>query len=332
MKEKLISVIIPVYNTAEYLPRCLDSILKNTYQNLEVICINDGSPDNSMEILEAYAARDSRIRVINQKNAGVSAARNRGLDEASGQYITFIDSDDWIDAVFFEMLLNAAVSDNAHITACQMPHVSVDTVAPSVAYDGPRIRKLTPVETVQNNLSAAGRLYRADIIGTSRFTPDIRLAEDTMFNLNILNKLEDPHVLLCDYPLYFYFMRDTSAIHSLSPRELEPLINWYISHLDKTKNKELHNYYLIEALKNLFTWRYSVMFLPKAGEKERIQKLIDLCKSELRSSRSIGIHIRLFYGTMLQLPIAYRLFRILNDPTMLGWERQQKKARAERNK
>ena len=90
-KSYKISVIIPVYNTERYLPRCLDSVLSNTYDNLEVICINDGSTDNSINILDNYKVSDERVVVINQKNSGVSAARNAGINVATGEYIAFID-------------------------------------------------------------------------------------------------------------------------------------------------------------------------------------------------------------------------------------------------
>ena len=129
MHEELISVIIPVYNTAEYLPRCLESVLNNTYRNLEVICINDGSKDNSIEVLNAYAQKDSRIRVIDQENAGVSAARNRGLDEVVGEYIAFVDSDDWIHRQYFEVLLASARDHDAQIAICNytmLSHVPAD--------------------------------------------------------------------------------------------------------------------------------------------------------------------------------------------------------------
>ena len=90
-KSSKISAIIPVYNTERYLPRCLDSVLSNTYDNLEVICINDGSTDNSINILDNYKVSDERVVVINQKNSGVSAARNAGINVATGEYIAFID-------------------------------------------------------------------------------------------------------------------------------------------------------------------------------------------------------------------------------------------------
>ena len=96
------SVIVPVYKVENVLPRCIESILNQTVTDFELILIDDGSPDRSGEICDAYAAKDSRIRVIHQKNGGVSKARNAGLDIAQGEYIVFVDSDDWVDAIYLE--------------------------------------------------------------------------------------------------------------------------------------------------------------------------------------------------------------------------------------
>ena len=97
-----VSVVIPVYNVEDYLRDCLDSIVNQTLKDIEIICINDGSTDNSLEILEHYKSKDERIKVISQENGGISAARNKGIDLASGDYISFIDSDDYIDNNFYE--------------------------------------------------------------------------------------------------------------------------------------------------------------------------------------------------------------------------------------
>lgn len=102
--EKTISVIIPVYNTADYLPRCLDSVINSDYRNLEIICVNDGSTDNSLDILNEYAEKDSRIRVITITNGGVSNARNVGIESSSGEFIAFVDSDDWVHRQFFGIM------------------------------------------------------------------------------------------------------------------------------------------------------------------------------------------------------------------------------------
>lgn len=115
-----VSVIVPVYNVEKFLPRCLDSILSQSLEDIEVICVDDGSPDNSIDILRRYEARDSRVRIIRQENRGLGGARNTGLDAASGEYIGFVDSDDWIDADFYEKLYRAAVDNGADIACCSV--------------------------------------------------------------------------------------------------------------------------------------------------------------------------------------------------------------------
>ena len=109
-----ISIIVPVYNCAKYIKKCLDSLINQTFKNIEIILVNDGSTDNSEEIIQSYD--DNRIVYIKQKNQGPSAARNLGIDLAKGEYIGFVDSDDWIDADYYEKLYNAIAANNAIIT------------------------------------------------------------------------------------------------------------------------------------------------------------------------------------------------------------------------
>ena len=111
----LISVIVPVYNVEKYLGKCVDSILAQTYENLEIILVEDGTKDNSGAICDAYAAKDSRIRVIHKENGGLSSARNAGMDIARGEYFGFVDSDDWIEPKMYETLLNLAEKYHADL-------------------------------------------------------------------------------------------------------------------------------------------------------------------------------------------------------------------------
>lgn len=118
MKQPLISVIIPVYGVEKYIAQCLDSIINQTYKNLEVIVVNDGTKDRSAEIAKEYATKDSRIKVYDFQNGGLSVARNRGLEIATGDYISYIDSDDWLDAKMYETLLKAAMKNDADMVKC----------------------------------------------------------------------------------------------------------------------------------------------------------------------------------------------------------------------
>lgn len=126
MSETLISVIIPVYNAAPYLERCLASICAQSFECLEIICVNDGSIDDSAQILECLAAKDARIRIISQANAGQSVARNAGLNAACGKYVGFVDADDWLDRDFYQKLYQAAVDSSAEIVQCGFKAVSAD--------------------------------------------------------------------------------------------------------------------------------------------------------------------------------------------------------------
>jgi len=135
----MISIIVPVYKTEKYLNRCIDSILAQTFTDFECIIIDDGSPDNCPAICDEYAAKDSRIVVIHQKNAGVSAARNAGLDIARGEWIGFVDSDDWCDPGMYEFLLENAEKHQADISMCGYRTISEENKIRSVSRKRPEL-------------------------------------------------------------------------------------------------------------------------------------------------------------------------------------------------
>ena len=122
----MISVIVPVYKTEKFLSDCIKSILNQTYHDLEVILVNDGSPDSSGQICEEYAKKDSRIKVIHQENAGVASARNTGLNLAAGEYITFVDSDDYICPQMYEEMLKCAKKNHCDLVMCDCMKVYSD--------------------------------------------------------------------------------------------------------------------------------------------------------------------------------------------------------------
>ena len=114
----LISVIVPIYHVEQYLNRCVESLVNQTYSNLEIILVDDGSPDNCPKMCDDWVQKDSRIKVIHKGNGGLSDARNAGMQIANGDVISFIDSDDWIDPKFFEVMLNVMQDDESDIVSC----------------------------------------------------------------------------------------------------------------------------------------------------------------------------------------------------------------------
>lgn len=328
----LISVIIPVYNTAEFLSRCLDSILNNSYHNLEVICVNDGSTDNSAQILSEYEEKDPRVIIINQKNAGVSAARNAGLDLARGKFVTFVDSDDWIHRSFFEVLHNGILANNASVAVCK-------------AYDTNRFVKdsdVTDAETIFRFFSTSqvlsdevvrgkiwGRLYRKELIGNHRFELGMKLAEDAVFNLDVLFSVDNVKIVVCNTYLYYYFIRWESAVHTLSGNELKPVISWFLDHADGT-TMEISGIYTCEALKRVFAWRYFARMAGLRKELLQIKVLKRTAIKSLKANTTISAKKKFVYTLFSAVPLCYRLFRRLKDPTLLNWEKRMRADRCNR--
>ena len=118
MNQGLVSIIVPVYKAEKYIHQCIDSLLAQTYRNIEVILVDDGSPDNCGKICDEYAAKDCRVKVIHQQNGGVSVARQTGIDHATGEYSIHADPDDWVEPNMIEELVTKAVADNADMVIC----------------------------------------------------------------------------------------------------------------------------------------------------------------------------------------------------------------------
>ena len=221
----LISVIIPVYRVEAYLDRCVRSIVDQTYPDLEIILVDDGSPDRCGGMCDAWAARDNRIRVIHKENGGLSDARNAGMDIAAGSYIAFVDSDDWIHPEFVACLYDAVRKHEAGIGACDVRVVHDDAVvfqpvdADSVCRTPEQaIRALT--ENREFRAVAWNKLYHRSLLEGERF-PVGRYHEDEFFTYRILDKAK--RLAYVDAPLYCYYQRPGSIMNSASPKRLDTL-------------------------------------------------------------------------------------------------------------
>lgn len=212
----LISVIVPVYNVKDYLSRCAESILEQTYDNFELILVDDGSSDGSGELCDALAQKDSRIRVLHKNNDGVAFARNSGLDIAKGEYITFVDSDDHVDKDYIEFLYNLIVDGGCEMSMCGYYNEYSDgkIVNPFKCENEVHFcsAAFALSEIFYGNLSASSccKMYKREIFDKIRFEK-YTLGEDTFTTYRILLSIKK--TAYTSIPKYYYFYRADSATH-----------------------------------------------------------------------------------------------------------------------
>lgn len=222
----LISVIVPIYNVEEYLKECLDSIVCQTYGHLQIILVNDGSTDHCGRICDEYALLDRRIQVVHQFNRGLSAARNAGLDMAKGEYISFIDSDDYLDKHFYERLLDAFDGHpEVGVTACMINRIEQGHITPYNAswhMDGPVVHSYEHCceDAILGKLPVVvwNKLYRAELIEKLRFKEG-RIVEDVLYMYDLSLEVKKQRMSLLQIPdcLYFYRIRMGSICHCEVP-------------------------------------------------------------------------------------------------------------------
>lgn len=212
-EQPLISVIIPVYNVEKYLPACLDSVLTQTYRNLEVILVDDGSPDGSGAICDEYAAKDARVRVIHQQNSGASAARNAGLDMASGSFIGFVDADDWIEPHMYQTLYERLLASGADVAQCGYQYHKAGeegnvyrTGEDRIYTRGQCVEKLLTDHSPWWTLWS--KLYRAPLFQGLRFSTELRVSEDAFLIFHLFLKIK--HLTFVKEPLYHYIWYPSS--------------------------------------------------------------------------------------------------------------------------
>lgn len=229
---ELVSIIVPVYNVEPYIRRCLDSIIGQTYTNLEIILIDDGSTDQSGAICDEYAAKDQRIRVIHQENGGVCAARNAGMKLVHGAYVGFVDPDDWCERDMFEYLLTNAQAQNTDITCCRYYRV-IEGKNTSSRCDGVD-RVYTPEEAVEELVKKFvirnvfwNKLFKKEVFDGVEF-PEGRIYEGTAMIYKLIEKANKVQVL--GSPKYYYYRNDNSYIYE---KKLQNTVDYVIAHLDR---------------------------------------------------------------------------------------------------
>lgn len=222
---KKISVIVPVYKVEAYLERCVRSLCRQTYTNLEIILVDDGSPDRSGELCDQMALEDPRISVVHKRNGGLSDARNAGIERATGDYIAFLDSDDWYDPSMLKILYELCEKNEAGIAECSYRSYFQGRVEAETKCSG-MVLEMTPVQAIESNLDwkyctvvAWNKLYRRDVIGDIRF-PIGKLHEDE-FTTHLFY-LAAGKIIYVDLAMVNYERRNLGSITAnFKPKNLE---------------------------------------------------------------------------------------------------------------
>lgn len=216
MKNYEISVIIPIYNVEKYLDRCIESVVKQAFRSIEIILVNDGSTDSSGEICEQWMKKDERVIYIYKKNGGLASARNAGLKAAHGNYIAFVDSDDYLDANMYKVLYENAVNYDADVVSCGIYEFWEDGTLRNELKK--RFHILNNEDAIIRMLKfdsdvrtfAWDKLYRKKIIGDTLFIEELRFAEDTPFVVEVMSKANK--YVAVNYCGYYYMRRSDSLI------------------------------------------------------------------------------------------------------------------------
>lgn len=318
----LVSIIIPIYNMESYLQRCLDSIYASTYGNLEIICVNDGSTDNSLAILKQQT--DQRIRIVDKPNGGVSSARNAGLDVAYGEYIAFVDPDDWIHPCFVEWLMEGIRGGGYDVA---IGGFSYSTRVEDFDYTCEEVKPCT-VEDYCNSKcfrSVWGKIYSRSSIGTILFDKSLIYGEDTLFNYLVCFS-NNRKCCFLDKSLYFYFERSDSASKTFCEKEYLNLSNKMMQYLESNWfDNNTAGIVARKIIADICNYRYisSVKYGIDLKRKVRCWKLLFhvwkvIIEKKIRFNQKIQYFILSVSG------FAYRSYRNYTDPSLIRWERQTK--------
>ena len=296
MKNVTVSIIVPIHNVERYLEQCVRSLLSQTYHNLEIILVNDGSTDGSAQICRHFSVMDSRIIYIEQENQGVSIARNTGLYCSKGQWISFVDGDDWVAPDMISALLENAENNDVIIgdffVAKNRKLIETSFFNSNI----PKEKKQSTLFLIGNALGCVyygsvkyctvgtpwAKLYRREFLMQHKlvFPPNVRRMQDVVFNIGVF--LESPQITFCNHPIYYYRIRSESACRRYDPH-YDEVLNQSLAALnsciENTKIPEIQQLYEFKRLWMLLEYisRYYGHFQCTLPIKERRMGIKQLC-------------------------------------------------------
>lgn len=275
----VISIIVPTYNTGQFLPTCLNQIVQQTFTDFECILIDDGSTDNSGALCDKIASNDSRFKVVHQANQGLSATRNKGLELAQGEYVCFCDSDDWYHPQYLEFLYSAAIK--YHEAAFVMGNrIKVEEyVEPVLYHESPTVQLMTHTDIYRemfNSFQYAGvncKLYKLAAISSIRFRDTA--VEDIDFNMRLYKRVKE--FVVVPLNIYYYYQRAGSIIHpkEIAPRYASEIDGWRNLYNDYFKDESEENRsFILQRIFKLIVTRFS-RAASNPVVQEKIGRLLD---------------------------------------------------------
>lgn len=307
-----ISVIIPAYNLQDYIGRCLDSVLTQTFQDFEVIVINDGSEDSTEDICESYRKKDKRIKIFSQRNKGLGSARNKGLVYAGGEFIAFVDGDDVLHAQYLEILYSIVIKSKAEIAVCSFLKGYDENLLTRKTYyvqnsDIKIIDKRSLINKMYNEhpfITVWAKLYRKSIIKSGFVAKGI--GEDVEFNSRLYFIAQK--VIYVDCPLYLWLTRKQSLSNSsFNDTDLNKIKNYFYAWLNLRYNKFYSKYAIKKLFKTFLSIRYDA---PKNFTNSVKHSIRYYNKISLRNLyRDVPIMQALFYQFLIHFPFSYKIMR-----------------------
>ena len=327
MNDIKISVVIPSYNAEKYIGRCIDSVLNTGYDNLEIICINDGSKDDTLSVLREYEKKYDSIKVIDIPNGGVSRARNLGIEKISGDFVTFIDADDWIHPQFFSILLDNQKKFEADISIggyCQTEKYYIDD---NLKPDEADVKFFKGEEVLSYAIlkrSSCIRLYRASVIKNVRFYDGLKYGEDMLFNLDLYSRNSDVKTAFIDCPIYYYYSHGNSKVATSNGSDYISMCKVYMERAEEANSYGKAGIYLSQDLLECLSSRFRIKYSADKHTKAELNKVLFDSLKLAKKYKCFPFSKYMYFQVFAKFPFVYRWFRIMNDPTIREWEKFEK--------
>ncbi len=308
-----ISVIVPVYNVEEYLEQCLESIIGQTYKNIEIICVNDGSTDKSSLILNKFACKDNRIKIINQPNQGLSAARNTGIKHATGEYISFIDSDDFVSTTLYETLAEYLPAEIICFNAEAFGDIQIpQTIQNNLKCHFKGENEITDKIILKTNVYAWNKLYKTEIIKKYNIEfPYGLYFEDFVFLWDYMLKIKKAYYLNTGN-YYFYRQRQNSIMNNCSGKSIHHLYAWHnlYKRLQKQNILAQHKHSIIKLFEIYFRLAYK---LSDEAHRELIIKTARKYADEIKYKKFNTLKESIIHNTKMNSNVFQKLFLLRNE-------------------